>query len=67
MPYENFIVPFGKHQGKTLKDTPVSYLAWMRGLDNLYPDTKQALEGYLSDPVVKEELAREIAKEDIGR
>lgn len=25
----DFIMPFGKHQGKLIKDVPIDYLCWM--------------------------------------
>ncbi len=58
---KNFAFPFGKYKGQTLDkiastDRGLAYLDWARGLDNLYPDTKAALEAYCSDPAIAREL-----------
>jgi hypothetical protein len=61
---ENFVIPFGKYKGKTLEQADdLLYLSWMRGLDNLYDDTKKALEEFLSDPT-REQLLDELKEED---
>jgi hypothetical protein len=64
MASENFVVPFGKYKGKKLGDVDdLLYLNWMRGLDNLYDDTKKALEEFFSDPT-REQLLDELKEED---
>jgi hypothetical protein len=56
-----FKFPFGKHKGMTLDsiastDDGLRYLDWARGLDNLYPETRQALTAYLDDPSIAKDL-----------
>ena len=55
---KEFIMPFGKHKGKTLEDTPLTYLDWLLSA-NLHDNTRKAIEGYLSEPVIKRELEKE--------
>lgn len=49
----DYVMPFGKHQGKPLKNMPESYLMWMadqmkQGQFASKPELKQAVLGYLS-------------------
>jgi hypothetical protein len=44
---EDFVMPFGKYKGETLGDIAASdpaYLDWLAGLDNLYEDTRKAVD-----------------------
>lgn len=56
----DFIVPFGAHQGKTLENIPLGYLDWLIGQKWLKSDTKEIIEEYLSDPVIKRELEADL-------
>jgi len=61
---EDFIIPFGKYKGKKLGEIDdLPYLDWMVGLDDLYPDTKAALESYLAQPEIARELDKLLDKE----
>lgn len=40
----SFRLPFGKHKGEPIEDVPTEYLDYLLGLDNLYADTRQAIE-----------------------
>ncbi|HUS46136.1 MAG TPA: DUF3820 family protein [Phycisphaerae bacterium] len=43
----DFIMPFGKYQGKLLSDIPTKYLDYMLGLNNLWPGTRAAILAHL--------------------
>lgn len=57
-----FIMPFGKHRGKPLReivtDDPdgARYLDWVAGLSNLRPETAEALKVFLAIPWVAKEV-----------
>jgi hypothetical protein len=57
-----FVMPFGKHKGKTFYDIAVgdevSYLVWFSNLDNLYDDTREAIETFMAIPWVQD-MARD--------
>lgn len=43
-PSSSFVMPFGKHAGKPLKDIPSSYIDWiLANAENLHDDTRLAL------------------------
>jgi hypothetical protein len=54
-----FVMPFGKHKGKTLCDIAVDdpdgarYLDWVVGLSDLRPDLHAALKSFLAIPWVE--------------
>lgn len=48
----NFVMPFGKYKEQTMQqvvedgddgDDGLKYIDWLYGLNNLYPDTRQAV------------------------
>lgn len=45
-----WVIPFGKYKGRALTDVPVPYLRWLLGTENLYVDTRQAIEAHLKEP-----------------
>lgn len=54
-------VPFGKYQGRTLKqvgdtDDGLLYLDWMRGIEIKDRAFREALAIYLDDPTIAAEL-----------
>lgn len=56
-----FVMKFGKRIGETLDeiartDDGLRYLDWLAGSNSLWPDTREALDTYLSDPSIKREL-----------
>ncbi len=54
----DFVMPFGKHKNKSLRaiaiDDPdgARYLDWAVGLEDLYPETRDALKTFLAIPWV---------------
>jgi len=47
-PFADYVLGFGKHRGNPLREIPVSYLQWVvRHFDDLWPDTRQAMESCL--------------------
>ncbi len=59
----DFILPFGKHKGLSIDkvaetDEGLRYLDWMRGLGDLKPPLRAALDAYLGDPSIAEDLAK---------
>lgn len=58
----DFTMPFGKHKGKTLEHTPLGYLDYILTFD-LHDSTREAIEGYLKEPVIAKELDRLLEKE----
>ena len=55
MKHRDFVMPFGKHIGKRLEDTPLLYLDYILTFD-LHDSTREAIEGYLKEPVIAKEL-----------
>jgi hypothetical protein len=59
-----YVMPFGKHKGRTLDaiasdDDGLLYLDWLRGeRDGSGAEIDDALESYLDDPTIQEELER---------
>lgn len=53
---------FGKHNGKTLDETPLKYLDWLVGQDFVKRDTEfnNALRAYMAQDWVQEELRKEL-------
>ena len=48
-PYGDFVLSFGRHKGKPLKEIPVSYLLWtLDNFEDLWPQTRRAIERYLA-------------------
>jgi Putative quorum-sensing-regulated virulence factor len=47
-PYARFIIPFGMHKGKPLKEVPTEYLLWVLDWQDLFPRTRTAIEKYLA-------------------
>ena len=70
---KKFVIPFGKYRGKTLNevaetDEGLTYLDWMRGLGDLYEDTRRALDNFLNhEPVARDLQAALDAKEQPRR
>lgn len=67
---EDFIVPFGQHEGKKIKDVPLKYLDWMMGLIDdessqihKYPDFMEALVDYMTQDSIANELQKELDDE----
>ena len=57
------VLPFGKFKGQTIDkvaetDEGLRYLDWMRGLGDLRPPHREALDAYLNDPAISEDLAK---------
>jgi hypothetical protein len=54
-PYWLYVMPFGKHKGRRLCDIMASdvkwhsYLVWLCSI-RLYPETRKAVEAFLSNP-----------------
>lgn len=62
------VIPFGKHKGKTIDqiaktDEGLRYLDWLAGQDIWNHQVRLALNEYLSDPLIKDELDK-LIKED---
>ncbi len=55
----DFVMPFGKHKGKTLDDVPLSYLEWLRDLDDLQEPLLSAVLEYCEQDWFQGELERE--------
>ncbi len=60
---KNFVVPFGKHKGKTIDavasgDEGLKYLDWLYGDGVTHAAFAKALDVYLSDPGIKQELKK---------
>lgn len=58
----DYVLHFGAHKGKALNEIPLTYLDWVIGQGWLDRGTKEVVEEYLSDPVVKAELEKELAE-----
>lgn len=60
---KSFGIRFGKHRSRTLNqvasDGPdgLQYLDWLRGLDGLHDDLREALDVFLAHPEVARDLA----------
>ena len=57
---KRFVIQFGKHKGETIDDVALSdeglqYLDWLIGQD-IPEDLQDALETYLGDPAIQEDL-----------
>ena len=61
---KDYIMHFGKHQGKRLEDIPLLYLDWVNGLKDIMPETSAAINGYLNEPVIAKELDRQVKKKN---
>jgi uncharacterized protein (DUF3820 family) len=59
---DDFVMPFGKYKGKKLDEIPLTYLDWLLGKVELYPETKRAIKEYLTDPVIARELEQELGE-----
>jgi hypothetical protein len=48
--YGDFVLGFGRHRGKPLKEVPISYLLWiLDNFEDLWPQTRKAIEKYLGE------------------
>jgi hypothetical protein len=47
-PYASVVLGFGKYRGCRLDEVPVTYLEWvLENFDDLWPETRRAIERYL--------------------
>lgn len=58
----SFIIPLGRYKGKTLDevaytDEGLLYLDYMRGKLDSWSTARKALDAYLDDPVIVQELS----------
>jgi len=60
----DFRMPWGKYKGKRLDDVPLKYLDWLVGEGINDPATREAIETYLADPTIQNELVKELEEED---
>lgn len=68
MPHEDFKMPFGKHKGDALKDiADLTYLDYIVGFDDLYDDTKAALEGFMGQDHIQEKLKAQLDEKERKR
>lgn len=57
---DDVIIPFGKHKGKRLDDTPLLYLEWLGGQKPTHHYLFfRLLQAYLKEPVIVRELEKE--------
>lgn len=61
---KDFVLSFGEHKGKRLDDVPLLYLDWLVGEDWLHEETKRIVSEYLSEPVIKKELEKELENKE---
>ncbi len=64
MSNKDYVLVFGKHKGKKLDGVPLLYLDWLVGQDWLREETKEAINEYLSEPVIKRELEKELENKE---
>ena len=62
---ESTVLPFGKYRDRTIDsvastDEGLRYLDWLIGQDNLYGEFKEALEVYLGDQSIQEEVVKAV-------
>lgn len=57
---DDFMMSFGKYQGKRLDEIPLVYLDWLVGREWLNGLIRDIIIEYLSDPVIKRELEAEL-------
>jgi hypothetical protein len=57
---DDFVMSFGKYKGKKLDEIPLTYLDWLLGNVEMYPETKRAIKDYLTDPAIARELEKEL-------
>lgn len=55
---KNYKMPFGKFKDRSLEECPLKYLDWLIGQAWLKDPTKEMIEAYLADPVIKMELEK---------
>lgn len=60
---KEFVMPMGKHIGKTLDaiattDDGLAYLDWFSGQVIRSPDLRAALKAYLSDPTIAADVMK---------
>ena len=58
---QQFVMPLGKHKGKTLDDIAstdegLKYLDWIVGEGFLWDRTEEAIKTYLADPAIQRDL-----------
>ncbi len=56
----DYIMPFGKYEGKKLSEVPLLYLDWLMGLSDLREPLKSSLEKYMIDPTILQLLKEEL-------
>jgi len=54
------VLPFGQYKGKRFADVPLKYLDWLVDQEWLFADLRVKLEAYLNDPLIQQELAKEL-------
>ena len=59
---KDYSMPFGKFKCRTLEDVPLTYLDWLLSA-KLHDNTREAIEGYLKEPVIARELDRLLENE----
>lgn len=58
---KRFVMPLGKYKGQTLydihhDDQGLKYLDWLVGQDWIHGRTREAIEAFLSNPVIGDRL-----------
>lgn len=62
---DNYKLNFGEFKGCKLEDIPLKYLDWLLGLKTNMPYIPTIeIEKYLSDPLLKKELERQLECEE---
>lgn len=56
-----YVMPFGKHEGKKLDDVPLSYIDWLSGIA-LAENTRKAVDAYIDQDWFEAELEAEKAR-----